>query len=51
MKIFHNVHGWINDEIPVEGERYIVAHGGKFVDGILTGYGSHTQTYHEEPEV
>ncbi len=45
MKIFHNVHGWINSETPEEGEKYLVAHGGKLVDGILVGHGSHTSIY------
>lgn len=45
MKIKHNVHGWINNETPSEGEQYLVAHGGKLVDGSLTGYGGHTAIY------
>ena len=45
MKIFHNVHGWINNEIPEVGEKYLVAHGGKFVAGVLTGHGSHPEIY------
>ena len=47
MKIKHNVHGWINNEIPSEGEQYLVAHGGKLVDGVLTGHGSHPAIYTE----
>ncbi|MFT5755395.1 MAG: hypothetical protein ACI9LM_000102 [Alteromonadaceae bacterium] len=45
MKIFHNVHGWINGEIPKENEEYHHFHGGKLVDGVLVGAGGHTHIY------
>lgn len=45
MKTLHNVHGWINNEIPAEGEQYLVAHGGELVGGVLIGAGGHTAIY------
>jgi len=48
MKIHHNVHGWI-DGTPAEGDEYLEAHGGKFENGVLTGYGSHPAIYSTTP--
>lgn len=45
MKIFHNTLGWINNELPNEGEIYEEAHGGKLADGVLVGHGSHRAKY------
>lgn len=49
MKINHLIYGWIKNEIPVEGEEYLVAVGGNIVDGVLAGYGSHTAIYSTAP--
>lgn len=48
MKVFHNIHGWVGGEVPVDGEGYLFAYGGGLVDGVLMGYGSHTVIYSVE---
>jgi len=45
MKILHNVYGWINNEEAEVGEKYLAAHGGKMVNGVLTGHGGHTAIF------
>mgnify|MGYP003654089067 CR=1 FL=1 len=49
MKVKHNVYGWINGEVALEGETYREAVAGSLVNSVLAGYGSHTAIYSTAP--